>query len=226
MMALVALTSCRGFKAHFHTDEPLMQQHRNLKGFERIEQLGSIDVKYAQADSFSVVVEATGKMMDCVQTRVEGNKLIVNMKGNSSLFNVDWNDTREVTVYVTSPDFLGIELRGSGDFDCERLLDTDTLGIALKGSGDIKFGSIVCDQANVSLVGSGDVEVGRLTAQRAAADLIGSGDIQLNLDRCGRVEARLKGSGDITLRGNVRNIRRQVIGSGDIDTDGLTVTGK
>ena len=37
-------------------DKPKVEEERALKGFERIRQLGSLDVKYRQGKDFSVVV--------------------------------------------------------------------------------------------------------------------------------------------------------------------------
>ena len=226
IMALVVLTACHGARVHISSDEPLLKQSRQLKGFERIEQLGSIDVVYAQADSFSVKVEASKDLIDKVETRVEGNKLVVNMKWEKSFVKIGIKNTKGVKIYVTSPDFLGIDLKGSGDFVCKSPLDTDNLDINLKGSGNIQFGNIICDRAHVSLIGSGDVNVKKMKALNTVIDLIGSGDIVMNFNNSGTVESRLKGSGDIVLTGSVKGIRKQVRGSGDIETSLLTIIEK
>ena len=221
VMALGMLTACN---VHFTKSvKAQAAEERPLKGFERIELLGSLDVKYEQADSFSVVVKAPQKVIDDVQTRVEGDRLVVNMKGSNRFLNMGISDSEDVTVYVTSPDFLGIELKGSGDFDCQGLLDTDNLDIVLKGSGDIEFDNVICDQVNVSLVGSGDVEVKTVKALRSQVSLVGSGDVKMRFNDSGSVESSLKGSGDITLKGQVKEFKSNVRGSGEIDTEELTV---
>jgi hypothetical protein len=221
-LALGMLTSCVNFQ-YSRTTKALAEENRQLKGFERIELLGSLDVKYEQADTFSVLVVAPPKVIDDVETRVEGNKLVVNMKGSNKIINIGVSDSEDVTVYVTSPDFLGIELRGSGDFECKKLLDTDNLDISLKGSGDIEFDDIICDQVNVSLVGSGDVELKHVKMLRSFIDLVGSGDVKINFDNSGSVESRLTGSGDITLSGSVKQYNYNVRGSGDMHANGLRV---
>ena len=193
VLGMLTSCSCHGLKVHYSKTDPHGIQERDLKGFERIEQLGSLDVKYAQADSFSVRVEAPVKVLDDVETYVTGNKLVVRMKGEGKLLNLGVSDADGVTVFVTSPDFLGIELKGSGDFEANGLVDTDNLDITLSGSGDIRFDDIICDRVNVSLVGSGDVD------------------------------ANVIGSGDITLSGNVKDYKYNVRGSGDMNISGLTV---
>ena len=224
IMALALLTSCKydiTKTVTVHSDN--VEENRQLKNFERIVLMGSIDIKYAQADSFSVKVSAPESIVKKVETTVEKNELKVRMRDGGRILRIGGIDSGNVTVYVTSPDFLGINLMGSGDFMCVTPLDTDTLTIGLRGSGNIYFKDVICDRVNVSLIGSGDVSVNRVRAQQALLDLIGSGDIEMNFDNSGVVDAQVKGSGDITLKGNVRKMNNQVRGSGDIDTDELMV---
>ena len=228
VLALGMLTSCScsGLNVNFTRTEAHGEELRSLTGFERIELLGSLDVKYQQADSFSVRIDAPVKALKNVETRVEGNKLIIKMKGAGKIINFGVSDSEDVTVYVTSPDFLGITLRGSGDFECQQLLDTDNLDIVLNGSGDIKFDNIICDQVDVSLVGSGDVELKNVKTLRSYVNLVGSGDVKVYFDESGSVESHLTGSGDITLKGTVNKYDSNVRGSGDMHTDGLYIREK
>lgn len=220
---MLASCTCQGVK--FSTKNVAQtEEHRPLKGFERIEQLGSIDVKYQQADSFSVIVKAPEKKLKDVETRLEGNRLVVGMTGANNVINLGVTDADHVVVYVTSPDFLGIELKGSGDFGADGLVDTDNLDIILRGSGDVDFQDVVCDQLNVSLVGSGDVEVENVKTLRSRVELVGSGDVEMRFDDSGDVSASLTGSGDITLKGSVRNFTSSVRGSGDMETGGLRIS--
>ena len=207
----------------FTHSEPQVAEERALTGFERIELLGSLDVKYQQADSFSVRVDAPVEVLKKVETLVDGDKLVVRMKGDGNLINFGVADSENVTVYVTSPDFLGITLKGSGDFECLHLLDTDNLDIVLNGSGDILFDDLICDRINVSLVGSGDVDVRNVKTLQSSLNLVGSGDIKMAFDNSGKVESNLTGSGDITLTGVVREYRNNVRGSGDVNTEGLMI---
>jgi len=223
-LGVLTSCSCSGLNVSFTHTEAQAEEQRSLAGFERIELLGSLDVKYQQADSFSVRVDAPVDVLKKVETRVDGNKLVVSMKGEGKWINFGVADSKNVTVYVTSPDFLGISLRGSGDFECQRLLDTDNLDISLQGSGDIKFDDIICDQVNVSLVGSGDVDVKNVKALRSYINLVGSGDVKMNFDNSGMVDANVTGSGDIMLNGKVKKYNSNVRGSGDIHANGLMIS--
>lgn len=222
-LGILTSCSCSGLNVKFSHTAAHAEEQRSLTGFERIELLGSLDIKYQQSDSFSVRVDAPVEILKKVVTRVEGDKLIVNMEGEGEMINFGVPDGDNVTVYVTSPDLLGIALRGSGDFECQHLLDTDNLDIMLNGSGDIKFDDIICDQVNVSLVGSGDVELKHVKMLRSYVNLVGSGDIKVNYDNSGAVEANLTGSGDITLSGSVKDYKSNVRGSGDMHAEQLII---
>lgn len=222
-LGILTSCSCSGLNVKFSHTAAHAEEQRSLTGFERIELLGSLDIKYQQSDSFSVRVDAPVEILKKVVTRVEGDKLIVNMEGEGEMINFGVPDGDNVTVYVTSPDLLGIALRGSGDFECQHLLDTDNLDIMLNGSGDIKFDDIICDQINVSLVGSGDVELKHVKMLRSYVNLVGSGDIKVNYDNSGAVEANLTGSGDITLSGSVKDYKSNVRGSGDMHAEQLII---
>ena len=218
---LVSCTSC-DFRIGRYS-KMLVTVERPLKGFERIQQMGTMSVEYVQADSFSVKVKAPKEVVDQVETRVEGNVLIVNMKGGTNFLNFGVADGKDVTVYVTSPDFLGIELVGTGDFSCKNLLDTDNLDVVLKGTGDVEFDHVICDNINVSLVGTGEIDVKKVRTLQALVELTGAGDVEVNFDEAGFVDSRLLGTGDIKLTGTVRQLKKQVRGVGDMDTDELIV---
>ncbi len=240
LVAVLAIS----FSAHLYAfaGNDKAEENRPLKGFERIRLLGSPDIKYAQGKTWSVRVKAPKNEMKKVVTRVEGNCLVVSMQGNNTFSFRPMKDNG-VTVYVTSPDLVGVEVNGSGDFESKGPVDTDNLDIKLKGSGDIVFYDVICDRIKTSVVGSGDVEIKNVTTQYSSVELVGSGDVKMsqkkvkqtqlelkgsgdikvNNDQCGTVDCRLIGSGDITLTGCVKKLNRTTRGSGDIETTGLTI---
>lgn len=225
MIALFMFTSCSWVKVRYNsgTSKAVAKEHRSLNGFKRIELLGSLDVKYAQADTFSVLVQGPVERVKDVKTRVEGSVLRIQLKDDTDLMRFVSSNDDDITVYVTSPDFLGIELKGSGDFECHGLLDTDTLDMLLLGSGDIDFRDIICDQVSAKLIGSGDIDVKNVNTQKTSIELIGSGDVKMHFSESGAVTSSLRGSGDIQLSGTVEDLKSRVRGSGDMNTRRLNI---
>ena len=217
---------------------------RPHKGFEQIVIKGSPTVYYSQADSFSVKVKGPSNIVEDILTDVDGKQLIIRNRGKIGVFNFSVYDDDAVGVYVTSPDLTAINLNGSGDFIVQKQVDTDKLTIVLLGSGDIVFKDIICDDCSTELTGSGDIEIKRLDAQNSSISLIGSGDISVKqwnvrstdvmlkgsgdisidfVEGCRGAECQLTGSGDISLKGHLEHYSGQKRGSGDIDTDKLSV---
>ena len=212
-----------------------------MTGFERIRLQGSPDIKYTQGKTWSVRVKAPKSLISKVVTRKEGNCLVVSLK-NTGFFSREGRNS-DVTVYVTSPDLIGVEVQGSGDFESKTHVDTDNLDISLRGSGDINFYDIICDRLKTSVVGSGDLEIKKIVAQQSVIELVGSGDVKIrqskvhqtqielkgsgdvkvHCDNCGTVTCRLVGSGDITLSGTISKLNQTTRGSGDIHTESLKI---
>lgn len=238
LVALLVLMSSTSLYASHGSDK--VEESRQLKGFERIRLQGSPDIKYTQGKTWSVRVKAPKRIIKNVQTRVENQTLVVSIKSGFSINSLKGNN---VTVYVTSPDLIGVEVQGSGDFESKSHVDTDNLQLSLRGSGDIEFYDVICDRVNISLVGSGDVEIKNVTTQYSSVELVGSGDVKLGQrnaketklelkgsgdikvtsQKCGIVNCRLVGSGDITLSGTIKQLNQVTRGSGDINTVGLQV---
>ena len=227
------------------TEVKRMSEVRDVKGFKSIAVEGSPIVHYKQDSVWSVKVYASEEMMKYVKTEVINGRLVVSMKKNSPLpqsYTLKIGDrlitsgNGNVDVVVSSPDIVGISVRGSGDFLAMGNIDTDKLDVRLLGSGDIKCSDVLCDTIHTELEGSGDILVSKVDAFYSSVTLIGSGDIKLsqqnvgntnillkgsgdisvNCANCGSVDCVLKGSGDIRLAGEVRSLKKETLGSGDI----------
>ena len=221
------------------------RQHR---GFERVEISGSPSVVYTQADTFGVRLEGPEKMVDNMITEVKNHTLYVYNKGRVDLMvgfiNLNWGDKDDVTVYVSSPDLVGVRVNGSGDFISQKPVDTDVMNIVLRGSGDVEFEDIICDACTTELVGSGDIDINHLDARTSTAVLVGSGDIKISEanvletdlslrgsgdiaihfeEGCQSAQCQLAGSGDITLSGTLTHYDCKKSGSGDIDVGNLII---
>lgn len=240
-----ALTSCINVQQN-HSDQPVIEEQRQVASFERITLMGSPTVYYTQADYTSARVEAPADILPYLETKVEDDCLTIRVKDElkNSVMNFRILDADDVKVWVTSPDLLDVLLLGSGDFICRSHLDTDNLKLELKGSGDMEFTDIICDRMDITLVGSGDVEVHHVVAQVSSSiEVVGSGDVKVGYDRTassdlrlkgsgdikasfvggGNVVADLRGSGDITLKGVISSFQQTIVGSGDIHTQQLNI---
>ena len=247
LMIALGLTSCMTtIDRPFPGDQ--IVELRNHRGFERIEISGSPNVVYFQADTFGVRLEGPEKMVDNMMTEVKDRTLHVYNKGRVDVkvgfINLNWGDKDDVTIYVSSPDLIGLRMNGSGDFVSRNLLDTDVMNIILRGSGDVRFEDILCDACTTELVGSGDININHLDAKTSTAVLVGSGDIKISEanvmetdlslrgsgdisvnfeEGCQSAQCQLAGSGDITISGTLTHYDYKKSGSGDIHVDNLII---
>ena len=134
---------------------------------------------------------------------MKDHTLFVYNKGRVDLkvgfINLNWGDRDELTIYVSSPDLVGVRLNGSGDFISRRQIDTDVMNVVLRGSGDIEFDDIICDRFTTELIGSGDIKINQLEARTSSAMVIGSGDVVINQSNVIDTNLSLRGSGDISV---------------------------
>ena len=232
-------------------------ENRKTAAFKRISMSGPIDVIYTQGKTCSVKVTSSAEQMKDVKTGVKDGTLFISYEGQNcisftangigNLFRAiggRGSGYEGITVYVTSPDIIEINLTGSGDFVSRNRIDTDKLTLRLRGSGDMTISDIICDEIDTELVGSGDIRLPRTDVLRSRISLVGSGDIStgqsntrhteislkgsgdINVsfagDKCGTANASLYGSGDITLSGRLKSLKKTSRGSGDFHTGKLT----
>ena len=245
MLLTVALMtiSCKSeFKVF--SDSPMVTQVRQIKGFDRVEIVGSPTVYYQQGNAYSVKVKGPEDLVDKIVTEKDGQTLVIRNKGKFGMVNISMMGNDQLEVYVTSPDLVSVQLNGSGDFISRQRIDTDNMEITLRGSGDIDISDLICDHCVMEVVGSGDLDIDRLETRTSEVSLVGSGDVELKqvnvrstditlrgsgdisvdfMEGCHEVQANLTGSGDVTLKGHVGKYSQQKSGSGDIDTNHLTV---
>lgn len=200
--------------------------------FEQICNTTPYKVLYEQGDSCGIWIDGEEKAVLSIEAKSDGKKLVITSKGSTNIthglkellamaIDEDNYDKIQTTIHITSPDLIGVEVKGSGEFTCNGIVDSDNLNISLEGSGDICFSDIICDNANVTCIGSGDVEINKLTSINTNVELKGSGDIEIFQTNVSKTHAKLLGSGDIDITGDrCGSIIAEVLGSGDIDING------
>lgn len=220
--------------------------------FDKISTLGSIDVVYSQGKTHSVVIVGERSDIEKVTVDVKGGKLIIEPqteKKNVGGMTVKMSKLKgDVKVKVTSNDLREVVITGSGDFEAATNVVTSNITLTVSGSGDMEFKKIEANAAKVSIAGSGDVKVKQMDAKSLNASIAGSGEVEIDkvttkcdaaklsiagsgemkarFDGCKALECKIAGSGDIELEGKVVDYTSSISGSGRIDKEKLTITGK
>lgn len=220
--------------------------------FDKISTLGSIDVVYSQGQTHSVVIVGERSDIEKVTVDVRGGKLMIEPqteKKNVGGMTVKTSKLKgDVKVKVTSKDLREVMITGSGDFEAATNVVTSNITLTVSGSGDMEFKKIEANAAKVSIAGSGDVKVKQMDAKSLNASIAGSGEVEIDkvtakcdaaklsiagsgemkarFDGCKALECKIAGSGDIELEGKVVDYTSSISGSGRIDKEKLTITGK
>lgn len=188
--------------------------------FNKVVLDGVLDVSFRQADSLGVSIKGRKNVAKNVIVKIDGETLMISLSTKDLL---RFDRSEKAQVYISSPDLIGVVMKGAGSFTAHDGIDTDTLNVQLLGAGDIDFESVICDKANFNIRGAGNIEVDKLTAQSTEISLLGVGNAEIDFVNSGDVSCILKGVGNIELEGDVRSLQTSKQGTGKIDTDDLRV---
>ncbi|MBR6445387.1 MAG: DUF2807 domain-containing protein [Prevotella sp.] len=193
----------------------------DVEPFERIRIDAICDVHYTQGETAKVkIVASDSEVMKKIDVMVLNGCLDIRSKGKGWS---NWRKKRTVSVYVTSPDLIEVDMHGVGSFKAEGNLDTDTLRLRLKGTGDMDFQNIICDRIEAHLEGVGNMDLHQLQTQHAEISLKGVGDLDAHFVKSGSVVCTLRGVGDIDLSGEVKSLQKRKQGTGKIDISNLKI---
>lgn len=207
----------------------VIEKTYNLGNFDEIDVAGSLDVKFVQAPGkYEAKVSCCDNIMELLDIKVVDDALKIGFKSGAN--NIKYKKM-DITVYA--PTVEEFALAGSGSIDFSDGLDTEELLCCVSGSGIIKGMDLNCKDLETKMVGSGDIKIANIACKEVDAAVMGSGTITLagNADEAeytttgsgdikavalvvGSGSANITGSGDIEC--NVKNLKKRVIGSGDI----------
>ena len=185
-------------------DGPRTTQTRDVAGFTRIDNPGSVDVRLHVGAPQRVQVRAGKKVIDDVRTSVSDGTLHVSYDHHGF-------GGSNVVLEASVPKLTGIDASGSGNIDADGI-DADALDVRSEGSADIALTGTVGRLALV-LDGSGDADLADLAAREAHVAAQGSGNADVHADQ--RLDVEVGGSGDVRYHGDP-TLSQHVDGSGDV----------
>ncbi|MBV9986578.1 MAG: DUF2807 domain-containing protein [Chitinophagaceae bacterium] len=205
----------------------MTKETRPVSGYSAVSSSGAWDVMIAYGESNSIQVEGDENLLPYIETKVEGDKLVIRTTKRVNL-----RSRNRITVYVSMTRLAGVAVSGSGDiigqgkfrFDGDSYfhvsgsgnikMNFDRVGsadVSISGSGGIRLsGATQSVKARIS--GSGNADCSELVADDASAHISGSGDVKLNVNRS--IDASISGSGNVSYRGAASDIKKHISGSG------------
>lgn len=222
--------------------------------FTGIQTNGNIDIVFTQDSVFSIRMHGNKKAVEEYKYWWSESKMVFNTKEGFTYdttkdnVNVDKN-TPAITIYVTAPEIIylevygssdikindglkqdytfSIQINGAGNIDMEHAELGGIFTINIDGAGNIDLDDIVCaDDAIMHIQGAGNIEVDNIKCKNIDTEVNGAGNIDLEVD-CDNLKADINGVGNIELKGVCNTLDSNFGGTmGNIDTDGLKVRKK
>ncbi|MBN8788199.1 MAG: DUF2807 domain-containing protein [Terrimonas sp.] len=188
-------------------------ESRNPGSFKRIQLMGSMDVEIKKGDERSVEINAEENLLPYIETKVEGDKLIVKFSDD---VNIDAD--KDIIVKVTTPALTEASVMGSGDISGDGKFESDDkIEINVLGSGNVKM-ELDAPAVEAKVTGSGDIDIAGNTKD-ATYNTMGSGNIKASDLKAENTEAKTMGSGNIRAFASVK-LKATIMGSGDISYKG------
>ncbi len=229
LMAIVFLTSCRievnGANGDHDRRRNFVTRSVPVSSFTAVKLTSSVDVKYVPSDTFAVILRGPKSYIDQLVVKVENGALYIGEKEHADGITIIGfvHDDDDVKVIVKAPKINNVAMYGSGSFECDGTMRSESLTLSIAGSGDIDVKNIEASSVSAEVAGSGDIEAMLTGVRTTNVRVAGSGDVDFKFRRCGDVNAKIAGSGDVSLSGRIESLSQNVAGSGEIDTEKLTV---
>ena len=226
LFASILLSSCvviPGKISQHKTEVSELNTEASVKDFSGISVAGAMNIVLNQGEKNCVLIKGNDKdILDKIVIYVKNNTLNIESKKKFLGFydSINWED---ITIYVTTPNIESIELAGSGNITAEKSITADNVNVEIAGSGDINISNdFTCNSLVVEVAGSGNVSFDQLKANRLRTSIAGSGDVSYNNMEVTNVSSEIAGSGNIIMKGKASHHSENVLGTGNVDTSGLT----
>ena len=203
-------------------------ESRNVPAFHAVEFDGAYEVVLTQGNAQDVRIESDQNLFPHITTTVENGKLIVNSEGNL-------RPTKEIKVYITTPNYSLIEVDGAGHITATTPITSDNLTLDISGSGkyelDLHVKSLKTDIAGagtikltgdaahhaIDISGSGKILANDLKSDTTSVEIDGSGNTHLNVSKY--LAATISGSGNVRYSGPVTDVHSNIEGSGNVERE-------
>lgn len=208
LMALWLATSCHKISG----EGPVVTESRNPGVFTGIDAGLSGTVLWVPDSIYRVTITSQQNILDLIETRVTGGKLLLRFKQNTPL-----GSFKTLRVEVHAPAMTSLGVSGSSDLSVPETPETDSLDLFISGSGDIHADALnIQKRLRITLSGSGNLVMTGIRAAAVTCTITGSGNIRADSGSAMDFDLKLSGSGDPDFLGVLfQNAVIQTTGSGE-----------
>lgn len=229
MITSFMLASCRfGDGKRVHGDGKIETEERVVSAFNSLDVRGAMKVIIAQGDVKKIQIETDENLIQYVEVKQEGDKLIIKSRDGYNL-----NPTGDMLVYVTAPVFKSINVSGacdingqgkinngenmkmhvSGAGDIKMQVDAPALDIRISGSGTVNLKGETKD-FDLQLSGAANAHCYDMLSENTKVVISGAGDAEVYASV--KLDARVSGAGTVSYKGNAKDVSQKVSGAGSV----------
>lgn len=206
----------------------VVEQAREVSGFDIIKVGGGIDLYLTQGGKASLTVKADENLMDKVITRVEGSTLYLEIKGSI-------RRAKTLAVYAAIEGLSELHASGGSDVYAEGGLKLNGLKLFCSGGSDTKMKieaeSLFCKTSGgsdailsgkvntltVEASGGSDFKGKALQAVKCKIQASGGSDVWVHAS--GEIEIEASGASDVHFTGGAKIVSSRASGGSDIHGD-------
>jgi len=189
------------------------RETRNVSSFTKISFRFPGKLYLKQGSPQKVEVEGSKKVLEEVETEVDGSRLIIGKDGKDWDWN--WGDDDKITVYITVPNIEALSVSGSGDLIGETRITASDLDLNVSGSGSLSLDIDATGEVEADVSGSGDIVL-KGKCKSYDSDISGSGKVELALSIAQNADFSVSGSGKIMASGSADGVKATISGSGKV----------
>ena len=186
----------------------VVTQDRNIQSFNKIIIKGTFNVVLSQAEQEKISVQADENLLDIIQTKVENNSLIVDVKKDFAI-----KKYTKHTIYITLNSIDKLIFSGAGNLECASKLSLDDVKIVNSGVGNMHLKGQAQD-VSISNSGVGNINASEFATENIKVTNSGVGFIHVNASN--RFDFSVSGVGNIFYTGDGEIGNKTVSGIGKI----------
>jgi hypothetical protein len=208
LLAALTFSSCT--KNRLKGTGPTVTENFSIENFDQVDLNIDAEVNYTYGADYSVEVNAQQNVLDKMRIERISNVLFLTFEDN---INLQYHN--QITINVTSPEFRGADISGSGCVNVRGSYTADIVSADVSGSGKIDIEDIVANRLNIDISGSGKITVLSGRADDVNSDISGSGKIYLENLEAKRVRTETTGSGRTNVWAT-ESLFAEITGSGSV----------
>jgi hypothetical protein len=190
------------------SESTLLAQTRTVENFDSIELRGAAELLINVGPAASLNLDASERTLKYVETRVHGEKLIIDVSKSQAWF----SNQGHLKITITTPTLKSLESNGAGDIEI-RGLNGGEQELVLAGAHNVK-GEGRLDKLKLKLSGAGNINYKNVIVTDARVTVNGAGNVEINTSESLRAE--VNGVGAVTYSGNPRKVESELHGLGSI----------